>query len=153
MSRGLELASVWEEAGQGGAIWSILRSLGLAFGEAHLGSQKAALLLPFGGWLLLEPKTDYGLGKLWSWAGSSRLNLGSPVFPIGRLDLDCGEWVYPRLEGWFGREKDLPLVGRLFKGSSGHIRGLGLGMGASLDTLWSGLGILNWSLLEVAETE
>lgn len=59
----------------------------------------------------------------------------------------------PQIGGLVWRELDLALVGRLFRGSYVHIRGLGLGMGDSLGTLGSGLQILNWSLLEVAETE
>lgn len=53
----------------------------------------------------------------------------------------------PQIGGLAWRELDLALVGKSFRGSCGHIRGLGLGMGASLDTQGSGLGILNWYLL------
>lgn len=59
----------------------------------------------------------------------------------------------PQIRGLGWRELELALVGRLFSGSSGHIGGLELDVGASLDTLESGSGILNSSLLEVAETE
>lgn len=31
--------------------------------------------------------------------GVLELNMGSPVGSLGKLDLGCGEWVYPRLEG------------------------------------------------------
>lgn len=68
---------------------------------------------------------------------------------IRELDLGCGG----RVRGLCWRGLELALVGRLFSGSSGHIVGLELGVGASLDTLESGLGILSSSLLEVAETE
>lgn len=70
-----------------------------------------------------------------------------------------GSWIWvvgtglPQIRGLCWRGLELALVGRLFSGSSGHIVGLELGVGASLDTLESGLGILNSSLLEVAETE
>lgn len=59
----------------------------------------------------------------------------------------------PRIGGMVWRELDLALVGRFLRGSSGHIGGLELDMGASPDTFGNGLEILNWSLLEVAETE
>lgn len=59
----------------------------------------------------------------------------------------------PQIRGLGWRELDLALVGRLFSGSSGHIGGPELGVGASLDTLESGLRILNSSLLEVTETK
>lgn len=59
----------------------------------------------------------------------------------------------PHIGGMVWRELDLALVGRFLRGSSGHIGGLELDMGASPDTFGNGLEILNWSLLEVAETE
>lgn len=51
----------------------------------------------------------------------------------------------PEMGGLLWRDLDLTPVGRLFRGSSDPIGGLGLDMGASLDTLGDGLGILNWS--------
>lgn len=97
---GLRIGLVWEKAGWGGSgpCWGVW---GCFWVGSFLiwGARRQPCCLHLEGWLLLEARNGYGLEELWSWAGFSVLDLGSPVGSLGRLNLGCGEWVYPRLEG------------------------------------------------------